>query len=339
MNESKAMIMGAAGQRLTTEEQAFYRAERPWGFILFARNISELEQIRDLVASMRDAVGRPDAPVFIDQEGGRVQRLRPPLAPNYPHAAALGSIFAKDREAGLRAAWLMSRLHAFDLLKLGITADCLPVLDVPVAGAHDVIGNRAYGHDARTVAEMGRAAANGLLSGGVLPVMKHVPGHGRAGADSHKELPRVDASLDELRAQDFIPFRELNDLPMAMTAHVVYSALDAENPATTSPHIISQIVRGEIGFDGLLMSDDISMHALSGDFGARVEAILAAGCDVVLHCNGLMEEMRAVAKRTPELAGKAKLRAEAALNVVKRAEAIEEASVRAEFAAHVVAVG
>src|SRR5690606_26525915 len=245
----------------------------------------------------------------------------------------------KVREAGLRAACLMSRLHAFDLLKLGITADGLPVLDVPVAGAHDVIGNRAYGHDARTVAVMVRAAANGLLSGGVLPVMKHVPGHGRAGADSHKELPRVDASLDELRAQDFIPFRELNDLPMAMTAHVVYSALDAENPATTSPHVISRIVRGEIGFDGLLMSDDVSMHALSGDFGARVDAILAAGCDVVLHCNGLMEEMRAVAKRTPELAGKARLRAERALNAVKRAEAIEEASVRAEFAAHVVAVG
>jgi beta-N-acetylhexosaminidase len=338
MSESKAMILGAAGERLTSEELDLYRSERPWGFILFARNIKEAEQVRDLVAAMRDAVGRPDAPVFIDQEGGRVQRLRPPLAPNYPDAAALGAIYAKDPEAGLRSAWLMSRLHAFDLLKLGITADCLPVLDVPVPGAHDVIGNRAYGHDPETVAKMGRAAADGLLSGGVLPVMKHVPGHGRAGADSHKELPRVDASLDELRAQDFQPFRELRDLPMAMTAHVVYTALDPDNPATTSKRLISGIIRREIGFDGLLMSDDVSMHALSGDFGARVDAILAAGCDVVLHCNGVMDEMRAVAGRVPALAGKAKLRAEAALSFARGADATEEASARAEFASHLLQV-
>lgn len=339
MSESKAMIMGAAGQRLTAEEKAFYQAELPWGFILFARNISEPEQVRDLVASMRDAVGRPEAPVFIDQEGGRVQRLRAPLAPDYPDAATLGRIFAKDLDAGLRAAWLMSRLHAFDLLKLGITADCLPVLDVPVPGSHDVIGNRAYSHDVRTVVEMGRAAASGLLAGGVLPVMKHVPGHGRACADSHKELPRVEATLDELREQDFIPFKALNDLPVAMTAHVVYSALDAENPATTSPSVISQIIRGEIGFDGLLMSDDISMHALSGDFGARVDAILSAGCDVVLHCNGVMEEMRAIAERTPELTGQSKIRAEMALNATHMTETAEETSVRMEFASHLVMAG
>lgn len=334
MSESKAMIMGAAGTRLSAEELAFFRNERPWGFILFARNISEPEQVRDLVASMRDAVGRPEAPVFVDQEGGRVQRLRPPLAPNYPPAAALGRLFAMDQRKGLRAAWLMSRLHAFDLQKLGITADCMPVLDVPVPGSHDVIGDRAYAHDAETVAKLGRAAADGLLAGGVLPVMKHVPGHGRAFADSHKELPRVDVSADELRGQDFLPFRALNDLPMAMTAHVVYSALDPDSSATTSRRVVEDIIRGEIGFDGLLMSDDISMHALSGDFGDRVDAILAAGCDVVLHCNGVMEEMRAVANRTPELAGKSRERAGAALLALRTADDTDEAAARAEFAEH-----
>lgn len=336
MSESKAMILGAAGPRLTDEELDLYRSERPWGFILFARNIQEREQVRDLVAAMRDAVGRSDAPVFIDQEGGRVQRLRPPLAPNYPDAAALGAIYTKDPEAGLRAAWLMSRLHAFDLLSLGITADCLPVLDVPVPGAHDVIGDRAYGLDPETVAKMGRAAADGLLAGGVLPVMKHIPGHGRAGADSHLELPRVDASLDELWEQDFKPFKDLCDLPVAMTAHVVYTALDPDNPATTSKHVISEIIRGGMGFDGLLMSDDVSMQALSGDFGSRVDAIIAAGCDVVLHCNGVMDEMRVIASRTPELVGKAKRRADMALDAIRGADATEEASARAEFASHVV---
>lgn len=334
MSESKAMILGAAGKCLTAEELDLYRGERPWGFILFARNISEPEQVRDLVASMRDAVGVANAPVFIDQEGGRVQRLRPPLAPNYPTAAALGRIYDADPEAGLRAAWLMSRLHAFDLLKLGITANCMPVLDVPVPGSHEVIGDRAYGHDADTVIRLGRAAADGLLAGGVLPVMKHVPGHGRAFADSHKELPRVEVALEDLRNQDFRPFRALHDLPMAMTAHVVYSALDPENPATTSRKVISEIIRGEIGFDGLLMSDDVSMHALSGDFGDRVDAILAAGCDLVLHCNGVMEEMRAVAKRTPELSGKSRQRAEAALAVLRPADSTDEALARGEFAEH-----
>lgn len=338
MSESKAMILGAAGQCLTVEELALYRDERPWGFILFARNIREVAQVQDLVASMHDAVGRPDAPIFIDQEGGRVQRLRPPLAPNYPNAAALGAIYAKDRDAGLRAAWLMSRLHAIDLLKLGINANCLPVLDVPIPGAHDVIGDRAYGTRAQIVAAMGRAASDGLLAGGVLPVMKHVPGHGRSGSDSHKELPRVDASLEDLRSQDFAPFRALNDLPMAMTAHVVYSALDAVNPATTSAHIISHIIRQEIGFDGLLMSDDVSMQALTGDFGSRTKAIFAAGCDIALHCNGLVAEMQAIAKQTPELSGKPKLRADAALQATSGADAAKEENLRAEFAEHAMSI-
>ena len=338
MSESKSMILGCAGKVLTADEVRLYGDERPWGFILFARNIGEPEQIRDLVAAMRDAVGRPDAPVFIDQEGGRVQRLRPPLAPNYPAASALGALYRHDAVAGLRAAWLLSRLHAFDLSNLGITADCLPVLDVPIEGASEVIGSRAYGKDASSVAAMGLAAAEGLMAGGVLPVMKHVPGHGRAFADSHLELPRVDAALDELRSQDFAPFAALKHLPMAMTAHVVYTAIDQDRPATTSRKVIQDIIRGEIGFDGLLMSDDTSMKALSGDFPSKAEAILAAGCDIVLHCNGVMEEMQGIASRTTVLAGKSLERAERALAAVKDQDAAEEAAVRAEFASYFEAV-
>lgn len=331
MSESKAMILGAAGRALTPEEIAFYRGERPWGFILFARNVAEPQQIRDLVAAMRDCVGNEDAPVFIDQEGGRVQRLRPPLAPNYPSGAALGALYRKDRQAGLRAAWLVSRLHAFDLRRVGVTADCLPVLDVPVEGAHDVIGDRAYGKDPETVAALGRAAAEGLLAGGVLPVIKHIPGHGRAFADTHYELPVVDTPLDELRRHDFAPFKALNDIGMAMTAHVVYSAIDPKNPATTSKRAIEDIIRGEIGFDGLVMSDDLSMKALSGDFSSRARAALAAGCDVVLHCNGDMGEMRAVAAGTGTLEDEARRRAERALEPLRRFDGLLEASLREEF--------
>jgi beta-N-acetylhexosaminidase len=338
MTESKSMILGCAGKSLTPEEIRFYRGERPWGFILFARNIGETGQIRDLVASMRDAVGRPEAPVFIDQEGGRVQRLRPPLAPNYPAGGALGALWRNDREAGTRAAWLMARLHAFDLLRFGITADCLPVLDVPVEGASDVIGARAYGKEPGAVIELGRAAAEGLMSGGVLPVMKHIPGHGRAFADTHFELPTVDTPLSELRRHDFAPFKALNHLPMAMTAHVVYSAVDPKNPATTSAKVVNDIIRGEIGFDGLLMSDDTSMKALSGDFPTKAAAILAAGCDLVLHCNGVFEEMAGIASRTTALQGKSLERAERALTYIEDRDLADETEIRAEFATYFDAV-
>ncbi len=333
MSESKAVILGASGTVLTPDEKAFFRDERPWGFIVFARNIESVAQLRDLVAAMRDCAGSADAPVFVDQEGGRVQRLRPPLAPNYPTGAALGALYRHDAAAGLRAAWLMSRLHAFDLLRCGLNADCLPVLDVPVEGAHDVIGDRAYGKEPGIVAAMGRSAMEGLQAGGVLPVIKHIPGHGRACADSHHHLPVVDASLDELRAHDFPPFKALNDAPMAMTAHVVYTAVDADRPATTSPRAIEDVIRGEIGFDGLLMSDDVSMKALSGDFASRTQAILAAGCDVVLHCNGLMEEMRAVAEVAPVLSGETLRRAERAVVGLDADDGAREDDVRAEFAA------
>ncbi|TPI15801.1 beta-N-acetylhexosaminidase [Mesorhizobium sp. B4-1-3] len=338
MSESKSMILGCAGKSLTEDEVRFYRDERPWGFILFARNIGEAGQIRDLVASMRDCVGRPHAPVFIDQEGGRVQRLRPPLAPNYPAGGALGALWRDDREAGRRAAWLMARLHAFDLSRLGITADCLPVLDVPVEGASDVIGARAYGKEPNAVIELGRASAEGLMSGGVLPVMKHIPGHGRASADTHFALPTVDTPLEELSRHDFAPFKALNGLPMAMTAHVVYSAVDPDNPATTSAKVVNQVIRGEIGFDGLLMSDDTSMKALSGDFPTKAASILAAGCDLVLHCNGVFEEMSGIASRTTALSGKSLQRAGRALTYIKERDVADETAIRAEFATYFEAV-
>ncbi len=306
------MITGCAGTELTDDERAFLRSERPWGLILFKRNIGTPEAIRALTAEFRALVGRADAPVFIDQEGGRVQRIRAPIAQDYPSGRTIGDIYRRDRQAGLAAAQALGRLHAADLKPLGINADCLPVLDVPVPGAHDVIGDRAYGHDAVTVAELGRAAAEGLLDGGVLPVIKHIPGHGRALVDSHLTLPVVDTDAETLDRVDFEPFRRLADMPMAMTAHVVYTALDRDNPATTSAHIVKTIIRRDIGFDGLLMTDDLSMQALSGDFAARTEASFAAGCDVVLHCNGVMAEMAAIAAATPVLSGEALRRANAA---------------------------
>lgn len=331
MTESKAMILGCSGLTLTDDEIALYKAERPWGFILFGRNIGNIQQITDLVASMRDSVGRPDAPVLIDQEGGRVQRIRPPLLQSYPNAQALGEIYLRDKAQGLRAAWLMSRLHAFDLMKLGINVDCLPVLDVPVEGASNVIGNRAYGFDPVLVSAIGQAAADGLKAGGMLPVMKHIPGHGRGLVDSHHELPVVDVRLAELEAHDFVPFRALNKELMAMSAHLVFTAIDAERPATTSPKVIDEIIRGVIGFDGLLISDDSSMNALKGTLGERAANIVAGGCDIVLHCNGVMSEMLEVVKEVPILSGRALERAVAVEAGFPVAGDGDETALRDEF--------
>lgn len=337
MTESQTLVLGCAGKSLTREEVFFYRSEMPWGFILFARNIGEAEQIRDLVAHLRDCVGW-HAPVFIDQEGGRVQRLRPPLAPNYPPASAIGALYRDDEEAGLRAAWLLARLHAFDLARYGIDADCLPVLDVPVEGASDVIGHRAYDREPKIVATLGRASANGLMAGGLLPVMKHMPGHGRATADTHLELPTVTASLKELMDHDFAPFQALSDLPAAMTAHVVYQVIDPANPATTSGKVVDEVIRGEIGFDGLLLSDDTSMKALSGDFRTKATSILAAGVDIVLHCNGVMEEMRGIVSGAKPLQGRALERAKRALAVIGSGDDSRESELREEFAQYFEAV-
>jgi beta-N-acetylhexosaminidase len=330
MTESKAMILGCSGLTITPEERAFYRAEQPWGFILFGRNISEATQISDLVASLRESVGR-NVPVLIDQEGGRVQRIRPPLLQHYPSGQALGDIYRRDREAGLRAAWLMSRLHAFDLLKFGINIDCLPVLDVPVEGSSNVIGNRAYGGDPVTVTAMGRAAVEGLKAGGVLPVMKHIPGHGRGFADSHHELPVVTVSRAELEAHDFPPFIALKDELMAMTCHVVFTNIDPNNPATTSRKVIDEIIRGFIGFKGLLLSDDTSMNALAGTIGERAANIIAGGCDIVLHCNGVMDEMKQVVSNVPALVGQSLARAKAVEAAFGHNDGANEDAIRAEF--------
>lgn len=311
---ARAFVAGCAGLALTDEERTFLREADPFGLILFRRNVADPAQVRALTAAFREAVGRADAPVLVDQEGGRVQRLGPPHWPRYPAGRAYGrALGGAGPEDAAETARIGARLIAHDLARLGITVDCLPVLDVPIPGAHDIIGDRAYADEPATVAALGRAAAEGLMEGGVLPVMKHVPGHGRAVCDSHETLPRVDASLDDLRARDFAPFRDLRDLPVAMTAHVVFEAIDPWSPATTSREVVQTIIRREIGFDGLLLTDDLSMKALSGGFRDRAEAAFHAGCDVALHCNGQLDEARAVAEAAPRLAGDALRRAEAAL--------------------------
>ena len=294
---TRAFITGVSGLTLTDDERAFLRAERPWGFILFKRNVDTPTQVTALVQDMRDCTGTPDAPVLIDQEGGRVQRLGPPHWPVYPPGAVFATLYDIDPDLGLKAARLSNRLIAADLIDLGITVDCLPLADVPVADADAVIGNRAYGTTPKKVAAIARAVTDGLEQGGVLPVLKHIPGHGRATADTHHQLPVVDTSKAELEAIDFAAFQPLADLPMAMTAHVVFSAFDPAQPATTSATIITEVIRGTIGFGGLLMSDDVSMNALEGSIAERTRAIVAAGCDMVLHCNGKLDEMRARRRR------------------------------------------
>jgi beta-N-acetylhexosaminidase len=310
----RAFISGCSSTRLTEGERAFFRDARPCGLILFRRNCESPEQVRALVDAFHEAVGSDEPLVLIDQEGGRVQRLAPPLWRRYPSGRFFGGLHARDPENGLEAARLGARLIARDLAALGITVNCAPVLDVPVPGAHDVIGDRAYGTTVSQVAALGRAVAEGYLEGGILPVIKHIPGHGRAGADSHHALPVIDASRAELAQTDFQPFRALADMPLAMTAHILIPAIDPALPASISSTIIHDVIRSEIGFDGLLMCDDIGMKALSGGVDTLSRAVLDAGCDVVLHCNGNFAEMTAVADVTPVLSGDAARRFAAARN-------------------------
>ena len=336
---SRAFITGVSGLELSASEREFIRAERPWGFILFKRNIETPDQVSALVKELRNCLGEADAPVLIDQEGGRVARLGPPHWPAYPPGAVFGALYDLDPALGLQAARLSSRLIAADLIDLGVTVDCLPLADVPVAGADAVIGNRAYGTEPAKVAAIARAVTGGLEQGGVLPVLKHIPGHGRATADSHFRLPTVDTPREELERTDFAAFQPLADLPMAMTAHVVFSALDPAQPATTSATIIRQVIRGAIGFQGLLMSDDVSMNALAGSITERTRAIVNAGCDMVLHCNGKLDEMRDVARETPELTGEALQRANRALASRKQPEPLDRQAARAELDALVDRAG
>ncbi|MGA2055552.1 MAG: beta-N-acetylhexosaminidase [Bradyrhizobium sp.] len=330
---TKAFITGIAGTTLNAAERAFIADQQPWGFILFKRNVETPKQVASLVDELKKCAGRSDAPVLIDQEGGRVQRLGPPHWPAYPAGAVFGKLYDIDKTLGLSAARLSARLIAADLWELGINVDCLPLADVPVADADAVIGDRAYGAEAGKVAAIAGAVTEGLREGGILPVLKHIPGHGRATTDSHLRLPTVDTPKNELERTDFAAFQPLAGLPMAMTAHVVFSALDPVHPATTSATIINQVIRAVIGFQGLLMSDDVSMKALSGSIAERTKAIFSAGCDMVLHCNGDLGEMREVAAETPELSGKALERAGQALAWHRRPQPLDRDAARAELKA------
>ncbi len=317
-NSTRAFICGCAGLTLSDDERAFIARYSPWGFILFKRNIDNKDQVFALTSQFREIVGRPDAPVLIDQEGGRVQRMGPPHWPKYPAASLINRAVGLSDVQKVALARLSARRMAEDLRLVGVNVDCLPVLDVPAPDGHGVIGDRAYADDPATVARLGRAVADGVMAGGVLPVIKHIPGHGRARADSHLELPVVETDLKTLETVDFAPFRALADLPLAMSAHVVYTAIDPERPATTSAKVVRDIIRGHIGFDGLLMSDDLSMKALGGSFGERTEAAFAAGLDMALHCNGDLREGVPVAEASPVLDGKRLVRAERALSLLRR---------------------
>lgn len=316
----QAFICGCASTALTQDERDFLADADPWGLILFARNCEDADQIRRLTDEFRTINGRDDAPVLIDQEGGRVQRLGPPNWRKYPPARRFAEVYRKDATEGVRLTRAGARLMADDLQKVGINVNCLPVADVPQPGAHEIIGDRAYGEDVDEIAVLARAAADGCLDGGVLPVIKHIPGHGRAGVDSHVGLPVVDAGREELADVDFAVFGQLRDFPLAMTAHVIYSAFDAERPATLSETVVRDVIRGEIGYAGLVMTDDLSMGALSGTLKERAEAAFAAGCDMALHCNGEFDEMLDVAEATPELDGEALVRAHGALARLSESE-------------------
>jgi len=303
-----AVIFGCAGPVVTPDEGALFRKVNPLGFILFSRNCETPEQVSRLVAELRGTVGRADAPVLIDQEGGSVRRLRPPHWDDVPAATCFGEMYERDRRGAGEAAELAGRLIAAQLAPLGITVNCAPVLDVSFPDTAEVIGERAFASDPAVVAELARAFCDGLLAGGVLPVIKHIPGHGRATVDSHLDVPRVAATAEALREIDFAPFHALAALPLAMTAHVVFDALDRDNVATVSKTVIGDIIRGEIGFAGFLMTDDIGMGALSGDMAARCGAALAAGCDAILHCSGDYDEMQGVGAAVPPLSDAAQER-------------------------------
>lgn len=285
-----AVIFGCEGLSVTPSERSFFSESDPFGFILFARNVETPDQVRRLTSELREAVGR-DAPILIDQEGGRVQRLRAPHWREWP--APLETALAMGPDAA-RALALRATLIAEELRALGIDANCAPVADIAEAATHPFLKNRCYGETAEIVTEISRAVADAYLARGVLPVAKHLPGHGRANADTHHQLPTVTASRAELNAHDFAPFKALADLPMAMTAHIIFAAYDAERPATQSPDMI-KVIREEIGFKGLLMTDDLNMQALSGNLAERTRASMAAGCDIALHCKGDMAEMQMVA--------------------------------------------
>ncbi len=299
----KAFITSCAGPVLTEDERSFFADQRPSGFILFARNCENPQQLKKLIDSVREAVQDETMLVLVDQEGGRVARLKPPHWTDFPAGRVLGNIYRKDGEAGLAKVREISRWLASEIYSVGINVNCVPVLDVPVSGAHDVIGTRAYGETVEDVITVAKAVIEGHRDAGVLPVIKHIPGHGRAGVDSHLELPVIQDPVDELRRKDFLPFKAFKDMPLGMTGHLLLPELDGKDPVSTSKHIIDTIIRKEIGFDGLLMSDDLDMEALDGTIGERAKNCLEAGCDLPLYCKGEFHKMTAVAEVSPELSG------------------------------------
>ena len=297
----RAVIFGCAGLSLSADERAFFRDADPLGFIVFARNIDSPDQARKLIDDLRSCVARADAPVLVDQEGGRVARLKPPHWRKAPPGRVLGELYRRDPAKGLEAARLNSRLLAMDVASIGCDVDCLPVLDIAFPETHAVIGDRAYAETPEAVAAIGRAAAEGLMAEAVMAVIKHIPGHGRATVDSHDHLPHVGASREVLEKTDFLPFKLLSDLPWAMTGHLLFEAVDPNEPITVSAGALKDVIRDHVGFDGLLLSDDLSMQALGGSLGDRAARSIAAGCDVALHCNGRMDEMKQVVDRTGPL--------------------------------------
>jgi beta-N-acetylhexosaminidase len=318
MSRPCAAIFGCAGLDLTPDERAFFRDANPLGFILFARNVDNPERTRRLVEELRSCVARTEAPVLIDQEGGRVARLKPPHWRQAPPARLFGDLYARDPERGLEATRLNSSLLAADLVSIGADVDCLPVLDIAFPETHAIIGDRAYAAQPEPVAALGRAAAEGLMAEGALPVIKHMPGHGRATVDSHHQLPTVSASRAVLERTDFLPFKLLSDLPWAMTGHLLFEAIDPKAAITVSAHGVKDVIRGHIGFGGLLLSDDLNMEALGGSLGDRAGRALAAGCDIALHCNGQMAEMIEVAGRAGEMTEAAHDRVEAGRRLLAR---------------------
>jgi beta-N-acetylhexosaminidase len=310
----RAAIYGLEGLELTAEEEAFFRDSEPAGFILFRRNCGDPDQLLRLTDSLRDLTGRADLPILIDQEGGRVARMRPPEWPAFPPAERFAQLYALAPSSAIEAVRSNARAIALTLRKCGINVNALPLLDVRQEGASDIIGDRALGSEPMQVAALGRAVLDGMASAGVVGIIKHIPGHGRALVDSHKELPVVAASADALET-DLEPFERLSSAPMGMTAHVVYTAWDPDHPATMSATVIGDIIRGRIGFDGFLMSDDLGMEALAGDFGSRAAGVTAAGCDAALHCSGKMEEMIAVAGAAPALSAEGEARLARAMAV------------------------
>lgn len=318
-----SVIFGCAGLQLSIDERALFRAIRPPGLIVFERNCSSPDQLRALVDDFRDCVDDETALVLIDQEGGRVSRLKPPHWRHPPPSGVFANLARSNPEAAVEATELNARLIATELFNLSINVDCTPVLDLPEDNADPIIGDRAFGTTPEQVIRLGEAVCNGMLDGGVLPVIKHAPGHGRAGVDSHKALPVVEADQKDLTGHDFTPFGALAHMPLAMTAHVVYTAFDQDHPATTSSLIIQDIIRGHIGFDGWLISDDLSMDALRGDLSARANAALSAGCDVALHCNGRLDEMSQIATHTPHLSASSLRRLQIAKECLKAPQAFD----------------